>query len=454
MNRIPTQAEADAVDKTTSFRTSHGLRGLRIRVTKYGHRRWEYSPRKGVWQRLGNASRDHDAKGWISVTKACAKWAELEGDRERAAMPAIIDKAADAFETEAAVISEHAHLDAAAKVSLFKKHISRVVNVESLEDAAEHYGIAAEDFAETAPVPKLPGVTFREAVGPAFETLERKNPRDVVRMQACLERHAGGLLDLPIARIDREAVAGVLKPLMKAKQRGAAKNLRVALSKVFKHALAKKLVTHSPMLPADVLNELLPNVKACQRQTHRKAVPVKDAPGAFAGIVEPKRQDGNRDAVAAARFMVLTGARSIEAAEAVAGEFDLDARLWSIPADRMKARRPHAVPLSDQAMAIVADRVRGAAADAPVFPRAATIAGSTLAILRAVRRGYKEVHAHGWRSTFTTWADDKGYRDEVVMPAIAHAVGSKSDQAYTRKRSVKKRRKLLQAWANYLTGAT
>jgi integrase len=164
-------------------------------------------------------------------------------------------------------------------------------------------------------------------------------------------------------------------------------------------------------------------------------------------------------AARALEFAALTAARTGEVLGARWGEIDLVTKVWSVPADRMKAGREHRVPLSDAALDVL-EKVRplGLAIDgkpdpaAPVFPgprRALPMSNMTmLMLLRRMGRG--ELTAHGFRSTFSDWAAERtAYPREVVEMALAHAIESKVEAAYRRGDLFEKRRRLMVDWAGF-----
>ena len=132
-------------------------------------------------------------------------------------------------------------------------------------------------------------------------------------------------------------------------------------------------------------------------------------------------------------------------------------KIWTVPAERMKAGREHRVPLSDRALAIL-EEMQGhrCADDGFVFPGGKV--GKPLSnmaflmLLRRMNRG--DLTAHGFRATFKTWASERtGSQNEIVEAALAHVVGSKVEQAYQRGDMFEKRRRLMQQWATFCTTA-
>jgi integrase len=151
--------------------------------------------------------------------------------------------------------------------------------------------------------------------------------------------------------------------------------------------------------------------------------------------------------------------RTGEALGATWGEIELDAKVWTIPAHRMKAGKEHRVPLSDAALTVL-ERVRPLAMmndlkpdlAAPIFPgprRALPLSNMVfLMLLRRMKRG--ELTAHGFRSTFSDWAaEHTAFPRETVEMALAHAVENKVEAAYRRGDLFEKRRQLMDAWARH-----
>jgi integrase len=164
---------------------------------------------------------------------------------------------------------------------------------------------------------------------------------------------------------------------------------------------------------------------------------------------------------AALLFAILTAARSGEVRGATWAEIDLDKRLWTVPAARMKAGRAHRVPLSDDALALL--RVQRGdetpAPDALVFPALRGGELSDMALTSLLRKAQAEsdvpgriATAHGFRSSFRNWAADHGVGTELAERALAHTIGNKVQAAYERSDRLDARVKLMQSWADHVMG--
>ena len=131
-------------------------------------------------------------------------------------------------------------------------------------------------------------------------------------------------------------------------------------------------------------------------------------------------------------------------------EIDLDARLWTVPADRMKGGREHRVPLSDRAVAILTAMLALQSSEF-VFP--GTKAGrplSVMALEMVLRRAKIDATVHGFRSSFRDWTGERtAFPRELAEAALAHLVGDEVERAYRRGDALEKRRALMAAWAEF-----
>ena len=156
-------------------------------------------------------------------------------------------------------------------------------------------------------------------------------------------------------------------------------------------------------------------------------------------------------AARALEFAILTAGRTGEVIGARWEEMDLEARLWIIPAGRMKAGREHRVPLSDAALAILAALPGDRSGRVFIHGKRPLSDMAMLMLLRRMGRG--DLTVHGFRSTFSDWAAEKtNVQSEVREMALAHQVGDKVEAAYRRGDLFEKRRQLADAWAAYCDG--
>jgi integrase len=156
----------------------------------------------------------------------------------------------------------------------------------------------------------------------------------------------------------------------------------------------------------------------------------------------------------ALEFTILTAARSGETLGARWDEIDLQAGLWTVPAERMKAGKGHRVPLSERAIDILKELQRLQTSEF-VFPGVKPGLPLGRMTLNAVlRRAKVDVTTHGFRSSFRDWAGDSTpFARDVVEAALAHAIENKTEAAYRRSDALEKRRKLMAAWAAFCASA-
>ncbi|WP_347717982.1 site-specific integrase [Sphingomonas sp.] len=152
-------------------------------------------------------------------------------------------------------------------------------------------------------------------------------------------------------------------------------------------------------------------------------------------------------------FAILTAGRTGEIIGARWDEIDLESRLWTISADRMKAGKDHRVALSAPAVVLLSALPRYSEFVFPSLKRGSHL--SNMALENVLRRmKAKPVTVHGFRSSFRDWcAEETEFPRELAELALAHAVGSEVERAYRRGDGLERRRQLMEAWATYI-GAT
>ena len=156
----------------------------------------------------------------------------------------------------------------------------------------------------------------------------------------------------------------------------------------------------------------------------------------------------------ALRFLILTATRSSEARGVRWSEIDLDTAIWTIPADRMKAKREHQVPLSDEAIVVLKTaRTVAIRQNNFVFPSPSKHGYVTEAAIRKVMASTiaAPFTIHGFRTTFRNWATDKSNGEfDIIEDALAHQVGSGVVRAYRRSDALEKRRQLMNGWQDFV----
>jgi integrase len=290
--------------------------------------------------------------------------------------------------------------------------------------------------------------TFGQCAGAllAAKASEWRNEKHRQQWAMTLETYAAPLRSRPVDEIDTEAVLGVLHPIWQAKPETASR-LRGRIETVLDAARAKGHIARNEANPArwrGHLDKLLPKRQKLARG-HHAAMAFDDVPE-FIG----KLREREATAALALEFLTLTAARSGEVLGARWAEFDLEGKVWTIPAARMKAGREHRVPLSSRALAVL-EAVAEAKTGEFVFPgQRAGKPLSGMAMEMVLRRMNVDVTVHGFRSSFRDWCGEAtSFPRELAEAALAHVSGDATERAYRRGDALDKRRGLMEAWANF-----
>ena len=265
-----------------------------------------------------------------------------------------------------------------------------------------------------------------------------RNSKHAKQWPSTLEAYVYPLFgDFPVQAVDVGLVIKALEPIWEEKTETASR-VRGRIEKVLDWATARGYRQgENPARWKGHLENLLPARGKVRNTAHHAALPYADLP---AFMAELRKQPGI--AARELEFLILTACRSGEVHKATWSEIDCGARLWAIPAQRMKAGREHRVPLSGAALALLGQLDR----DRPLlFP----IGERAMAVLLG-RMDRRDLTVHGFRSTFSDWcAEQTNFPSEVPEMALAHAVGDKVEAAYRRGDLFEKRRQLAEAWSQY-----
>ncbi|HLG87786.1 MAG TPA: integrase arm-type DNA-binding domain-containing protein [Alphaproteobacteria bacterium] len=254
---------------------------------------------------------------------------------------------------------------------------------------------------------------------------------------------------LSVSDIATAHVTKILEPIWTAKPETASR-VRGRIEAVLDYAATHKWRdAENPARWRGHLENLLAKRSKVARVEHHAALPWKDM-AAFMDTLTGQEGAG----ALALRFAILTAARTGEVIGARWAEIDTKEKIWTIPADRMKAAREHRVPLSDDALAVL-EAARKLDPDGEyVFPGGKKDSPlSNMAMLALLRRmGRDDLTTHGFRSTFRDWAADTGRPADIAEAALAHVVGDKTVAAYQRGDLLERRRRLMTDWASHCAG--
>ena len=269
-----------------------------------------------------------------------------------------------------------------------------------------------------------------------------RNEKHKQQWRNTLATYAAKLLPLPVADIDTDLVLDCLSPIWKTKTETATR-VRQRIENVLDYAKAAKLRTgENPALWRGHLKNLLAAPAKLKDVQHHAALPYRQV-AAFVGELESRKTLSAK----AVLLVIYTASRSSEVVNARWDEIDLDAKVWTIPKERTKAKREHRVPLAKEAIKLLKSLPR---LNEWVFPsqnnKPLTI-GATLATVKEIN---PDITTHGFRSTFRDWAaEHTAYAREVAEAALAHVLKDKTEAAYFRSDLFEKRALMLADWARY-----
>jgi integrase len=278
-----------------------------------------------------------------------------------------------------------------------------------------------------------------------------RNPKHASQWRNTLDTYAADLMPLPVQAIDTALVVNALEPIWTSKTETATR-VRGRIEMVLDWATARELRKgENPARWKGHLDKLLPAVAKVKTVTPRPALPYTEV-GKF--MAELEQVDSL--ASLALRLQILTATRPGEAVAARWPEFDLEAKVWTVPAERMKAGKKHRVPLPPELVRML--KAIPSNGKGLLFPGNITsrskgdgpqpiTTAATLKLLKSLRPGYSD---HGFRSTFRDWAADQTvYANEVVEAALAHTIKDKSEAAYKRTDMLERRARLMKDWARF-----
>jgi integrase len=310
---------------------------------------------------------------------------------------------------------------------------------------------------------------LRDRIDPAQQRKDMRNKsinletvvRDwhEARRAGWTERHASEVLQSfekdifptlgvrPIGEITRPEMYEALR---KIEIRGAleiASRVRQRCHAAFEHAITRGIVDKNPVPPPIALTSR-------GRAKSHAMLPLTELPEFLAKL---EGYNGATMARLALKLTILTMTRTVEVRGARWVEFDFDGKVWNIPAERMKTRVPHAVPLSKQALAVLAELKKLTGIEELLFPgngKGQTISENTM-LFALYRMGYYgRATVHGFRALASTILNESGqFRSDVIERALAHKEPNEIRAAYNRADYLDERRRLAQWWADYLDEA-
>jgi integrase len=317
---------------------------------------------------------------------------------------------------------------------------ARRIRADGLDPLAEKRAERAAQRQEPAKIP-----TFSECAVEYIKSQEAvwRGAKYARQWRTTLKMHAFPIIGpLPVSKIDTGLVMQVLSPIWH-RIRETAVQVRGRLELILDWARVHGYRSgENPAAWRGHLRHVLPPRSKVRPVVHHPALPYQELSAFMVRLRE-------RQATAARclEFVILTACRTNEALQARWNEVDLDTRVWTIPAKRMKAGKEHRVPLSSAAIAVLAGMQRGERA-AYIFEGAQ----SPRVLRRLLQRMRRvDITVHGFRSSFRDWCSEHAnFPAEVAEKALGHATKDKVVSAYQRSDMLERRRSLMTAWAQYL----
>jgi integrase len=286
-------------------------------------------------------------------------------------------------------------------------------------------------------------LTFEEAVRKVHEihTPTWRNAKHAAQFLSTLETYTFPRMGrLKVTDITTADVLAVLQPIWTEKPE-TARRVRQRIGTVMKWAVANGWRQDNP---AEAIAQALP--KQTKLQVHRKSLPYGEVAECIR-VIQGSNAGGFTKL--ALELLILTASRSGEVRLADWSEFDLENATWTRPAERMKSKKEHRVPLSGRAVEILLRAKELGTGKGLAFP--GTVIGkplSDMTLSKLVKELGYDVHVHGFRTSFKTWAQEQTNSPrDVSEAALAHVVKDKAEAAYARSDFFEKRRKLMERWS-------
>ena len=315
-------------------------------------------------------------------------------------------------------------------------------------DAANGRDPLAERKAAEAEKVRLRSMTFEKAAQACFEMkqAEWKNGKHRDQWINTLRTYAFPIIGgTPVAEVEARHIVECLQLIWVTKME-TAKRVRQRISTVMRWAKAMGYRSgDNPAALEGNLEYLLPAQK--QDVSHHPALAFEDLPSFWTEL--SAIQTVSADAL---RFLILTAARSGEVRGASWDEINLEKALWSLPAARMKASKPHRVPLCDEAIRVLEKRWQLSSSRYVFEGQRAGHPISNMTMLNLMRKRFPHIEAvpHGFRSTFRDWAENQSYPHRAVEYCLAHSVKNKTEAAYQRDDLLSIRRNIMTNYGSML----
>ena len=298
-------------------------------------------------------------------------------------------------------------------------------------------------FEKPAPAVATLAPTFKDAMEAviAIQRGDWRNGKSEKQWRASLNAYAVPKLGRKrVDAIQTADVLAVLNPIWNAK-RETASRVKQRISAIMDWAIAQG---HRQDNPVAAVDRVLP--KSRNGRKHHRAVPFAEVADAIAAVRDSKAHLATKLAF---EFLVLTAARSGEVRMATWDEIDWEKDVWRIPAERMKAKVEHVVPLCEQAYDVLMQARDEYGNSGLIFPSPSRKALSDNTVSKLLRENGVDGVPHGFRSSFRDWAAENGWERDIAESALAHTIKNAVEAAYHRTSYLEKRRRMMAQWAEF-----
>ena len=278
---------------------------------------------------------------------------------------------------------------------------------------------------------------------------EWTNPKSEQQWRNTINTYVSPILDSkPLNDINRDDIISVLQPIWRDKTETARK-LQQRLFLIFAFAKIREWYTHdNPASWKEHLSFILPDPYLIKKVKHHASLKFTEVAKFYSELCKFEMLSAY-----AMRLLILTATRTKEVIEARFDEFDIHKKMWTIPADKMKVRKKHKVPLSNEAVSII-ELMRKKHNHEYVFTNPATgrhISNGAMLIFLKKQFPNLKITVHGFRSSFRDWAEEIGqYQHNAIEFCLAHELPNKVEKAYLRTDLIKQRTKIMNDWEKYL----
>ena len=299
-------------------------------------------------------------------------------------------------------------------------------------------------------------LTFKEAAEAAYAARKDgfRNAKHSAQWIQTIRHYAFEELgDKKVEELKASDFAEMLRPIWIDKAETASR-VRQRCDKVMEWCIARDLIAANPVKSVGTLLPKQPGKR--ERVIRHPSMPWKDVPNFITGTLQTDKPSRG---MVMLEFLILTAARSGEVRAMEWDEIDFGSALWTVPAERMKARVEHRVPLSNRAIEILQSQQKKAEHSTLVFP---SVGGKVFTdmVLTKYLRDHKAksdtrdrfATAHGFRSSFRNWAAENEYSQEAAERALAHTIKSSVEWSYNRTDLPKQRRIMMDNWASFVCG--